>query len=215
RCATCGGQGEIRATRSTILGTVMTSRPCTSCGGSGEAPTDPCSECRGSGRTQRMRTVRVDIPAGVDDGTTLRLRGKGESGVRGGQDGDLFVGIQVTPHEIFARRGNDLVCELVVPMTQAALGAEIPVRTLDGEVTIRLPAGTQHGSVIRVRGYGVPRLDGRGTGDLLVHVGVEIPKQLKSEERELIERLAEVRGETVDPGQGGFFRRLRDSFLGE
>lgn len=215
KCSSCGGQGEIRQTRQTILGTVMTSRPCHVCGGAGESPTVPCQDCGGAGRRQRARTVRVDIPAGVDDGTTLRLRGRGEEGVRGGPDGDLFVGIHIETHDIFERRGNDLLCELVVPLTQAVLGAKISVKTFDGDVEVDLPAGTPHGTVLRLRGHGVPRLDGRGTGDLLVHVGIDVPKHLKPEERELFEKLAEIRGDRVGGSPGGLFRRLRDSILGE
>ena len=163
----------------------------------------------------RKRTVPVEIPAGVDDGTTLRMRGNGEAGVRGGADGDLFIRINVKPHEFFARRGDDLECELNVPLTQAVLGAEIPVQTLDGTETVKLSAGTQHGTVVKLRGHGVPRLDGRGRGDLLVHVTVDVPSHIKGEERELFERLADLRGEAVAGEQKGIFRRLRDSFLGE
>ena len=215
RCTNCAGLGEIRSTRNTILGTVMTSRPCPNCGGMGEAPTNPCTDCRGEGRVMRRRATTVEIPAGVDDGTTLRMRGTGEAGVRGGADGDLFIRINVRPHEFFARRGDDLECELNVPVSQAVLGAEIPVQTLDGSETVRLAAGTQHGTVVRLRGHGVPRLDGRGRGDLLVHVTVDIPDHLKSEERALFERIAELRGEAVADEQKGIFRRLRDSFLGQ
>ena len=215
RCSNCAGLGEIRSSRNTILGTVMTSRPCPVCDGVGEAPAVPCVECHGAGRFLRQRTVPVEIPAGVDDGTTLRMRGNGEAGVRGGADGDLFIRINVKPHEFFARRGDDLECELNVPLTQAVLGADIPVQTLDGTETVKLSAGTQHGTVVKLRGHGVPRLDGRGRGDLLVHVTVDIPSHIKGEERELFERLADLRGEAVAGEQKGIFRRLRDSFLGE
>ncbi|MGZ4127986.1 MAG: molecular chaperone DnaJ [Actinomycetota bacterium] len=214
RCSTCAGLGEIRATRNTILGTVMTSRPCGVCGGTGEAPAVPCTECRGEGRVHQARTVTIDVPPGVDDGTTLRMRGQGEAGVRGGADGDLFIRINVRPHELFVRRGEDLLCELSVPLSQAVLGAEIPIKTLEGEEALPVPAGTQHGAVLRMRGHGVPRLDGRGRGDLLVHVAVEIPSRLKPEERALFERLAEMRGESVTGEQKGIFRRLRDSLGG-
>jgi molecular chaperone DnaJ len=215
RCTNCAGLGEIRSSRNTILGTVMTSRPCPVCDGVGEAPTTPCTACRGAGRAMRRHTVAVEIPPGVDDGTTLRMRGYGEAGVRGGADGDLFIRLNVKPHEFFARRGDDLECELNVPLTQAVLGAEIPVQTLDGSETLNLPAGTQHGTVLKLRGFGVPRLDGRGRGDLLVHVTVDIPVHLKGEERAIFEHLAELRGEAVAGEEKGIFRRLRDSFLGE
>lgn len=215
RCGTCGGQGEIRSARQTILGNVMTSRPCHVCAGAGEAPTDPCTACGGAGRVRAARTVTVDIPAGVDDGTTLRLRGQGEAGVRGGGSGDLFVRTQVLDHDVFERDGDNLVCDLAVPLTQAVLGAEIPVSTIDGGETIQIAAGTQHGTVLRLRGHGAHRLDGRGRGDLLVHVSVEVPRKLDPEERELFEKLAAVRGETVGGGERSVFRRLRDTLLGQ
>jgi molecular chaperone DnaJ len=214
RCSRCGGQGEIRSSRNTILGTVMTSRPCTTCGGVGEAPTVPCTQCRGDGRVHNTRSVDVEIPPGVGDETTLRLRGQGEVGVRGGADGDLFVRIRVQPHDVFSRHGDDLACELPVPLTQAILGADIPVQTIDGETSIRIAPGTQHGTMLRVRGKGVPHLDGRGRGDLIVHVSVEVPEKLSAEERSLFEQLAELRHEKVMGEQRGIFRRLRDSFLG-
>jgi len=214
-CAPCAGQGEIRATRQTILGTVVTSRPCAVCDGAGEAPSSPCTTCGGAGRTRRQRSVTVDVPAGVADGMTLRLRGQGEAGVRGGASGDLYLTIAIEPHDVFTRQGDDLVCELPVPLTQAVLGAELPVATLDGERTLRVDPGTQHGTVIRLRGEGMPSLEGRGRGDLLVHVSVEVPTRLGEEERALFERLAEVRGEVVGGEQPGIFRRIRETFRGQ
>ena len=192
----------------------MSSRPCPQCAGSGDAPSVPCKECGGGGRSARTREEIVSIPGGVGDGTTLRVKGKGEGGVRGGPDGDLYVRIRVAPHEIFERDGDDLVCDLAVPLTQVVLGAEIPVPTLDGEEILRVPAGTAHGTVLRIRGRGATRLDGRGRGDLLVHVSVEIPKGLSAEQRELVEKLAEMRGESVAAAEGGLFRRLRDTLRG-
>jgi molecular chaperone DnaJ len=212
RCSRCGGQGEIRQTRNTMLGTVMTSRPCDVCAGSGEAPSVPCETCGGDGRTAERREETVDVPAGVDHGTTLRLRGRGEHGVRGGQDGDVFLTVRVRPHEIFERNGNDLECALHVPLTQAVLGAKMEVPTLDGPESLAVPAGTQHGEVLRLRGKGAARLDGRGRGDLLVHVSVAVPMQVGVEERALFEQLAKLRGEEVNGEQPGLFRRLRDTF---
>lgn len=208
RCGRCGGQGEIRATRNTILGTVMTSRPCAACDGTGEAPAVPCTACAGRGRAMREVEVTVEIPPGVQDGMTLRLRGRGEQGARGGPDGDLFVRVNVMPHEVFERDGDDLVCEVRVPLTQAILGGEIPIETLDGARALSVPAGTQHGSVLALKGLGAPRLDGRGRGDLRAHVTVEIPSRLSAEERALVEKLAALRGEAVGGvGKRGFRRR--------
>ena len=215
KCNRCGGQGEIRATRNTILGAVMTSQVCGVCAGSGEAPSVPCTTCGGDGRTVARRSIDVDIPAGVDHGMTVRVRAQGEAGVRGGGDGDLYVQVTVMPHAVFERAGDDLVCALEVPLTQAILGTEIPVATIDGEETITIPAGTQHGTVVKLRGHGVPRLNGRARGDLLVHLSVAIPDKLKPEERALFEQLARIRGEHVSGKQKGMFSRLRDSLLGQ
>jgi molecular chaperone DnaJ len=163
-----------------------------------------------------VRAATGEIPPGVADGATLRIRGKGESGVRGGADGDLYVRVDVEPHALFDRRGDDLVCALDIPLTQAVLGATIPVQTLDDDEEISVPAGTQHGTVLRLRGKGIPHLNGHGRGDLLIHVSVAIPGKLKAEERALFEKLATLRGESVNADKGkGVFRRMRDSFLGE
>lgn len=218
-CATCAGHGEVRQQRNTILGTVMTTRPCPTCGGAGESPTDPCTACRGAGRVRSKTSLTVDIPAGVDDGTTLRLRGRGEAGVRGGPDGDLFVQIGVARHDVFIRDGADLRCQLDLPLTQAVLGAEIEVPTIDGTTTVRVPAGTSHGTVLRLRGHGAGTPDGRLTGDLLVHVAIVVPKNLSHEERDLFEKIAELRnegvgGETVSGETRGLLGRLRDTILG-
>lgn len=215
RCQRCGGQGEIRATRQTILGTVVTSRPCPACGGAGEAPAVPCVDCRGAGRTARRFSHTIEVPPGVQDGMTLRLRGNGEQGARGGPDGDLFVSIAVEPHEVFERDGDDLACAMRVPVTQAILGAEMPVQTLDGIETIRIAPGTQHGTVVRIKGKGAPRLDRGGRGDLRVYLAVEVPQKLTPEERALIEQLAELRGETISPDERGIFQRLRDTLRGQ
>ncbi|HEX9711220.1 MAG TPA: molecular chaperone DnaJ [Actinomycetota bacterium] len=215
RCSRCGGTGELRATRQTILGTVMTSRACGTCGGVGEAPTVPCEACGGAGRVNASRKVDVEIPGGVGDGTSVRLRGRGEAGVRGGPDGDLFVRIHVRQHEIFERDGDHLVCDLEIPLVQAVLGAEIPLQTLDGEQTVTIPPGTHHGTVVKMRGLGATRLDGRGRGDLLVHVSVQVPQKLTAEERSLFEQLASLRGEATGGGRPvGMFRRLRDTLRG-
>lgn len=216
RCSACGGQGETRSSRQTILGTVMTARPCGACGGAGEAPAVPCTTCYGHGRRETTRTVRVDIPGGVSDGTTVRLRGEGEAGVRGGPDGDLFVQIRVERHPVFERDGDNLVCDLAIPLTQAVLGATIHVKTLDGEESITVAPGTAHGTVMRLRSRGANRLDGRGRGDLLVHLSVEIPARLEPDQRALFEQIAALRGEEVgsEPPRG-MFRKLKDTLLGQ
>jgi molecular chaperone DnaJ len=213
RCTTCAGTGQLRQQRQTMLGTVVTQRVCPSCQGAGEAPTSPCSDCGGDGRTPDTREVRIEIPAGVDDGATLRVKGRGEPGVRGGRDGDLFVRLHVAPHDVFERRGADLICELRIPVTQAVLGAEVAVDTLDGETTLSIPAGTSDGTILRMSGQGAAELQSRRRGDLLVVVRVDIPKKLSEEERALFEKIADLRGEAHSEAKG-LFARLRDSLRG-
>ena len=211
-CAQCGGSGEVRTVRQSLLGQMVTSRPCPRCGGAGEHIATPCPSCRGEGRVLDDRTLTVEVPAGVDSGITLRLTGRGMAGPRGGPPGDLYVHLEVRPDPRFERRGNDLVHELHVPLTQAALGARILLETLDDEEEIVLPPGTQTGRVIRVRGHGVPDVNGRGRGDLLVHVVVDTPTSLGPAEERLLRELAALRGEEVEPPDTGLFSKIRSAF---
>ena len=212
RCARCGGSGEIQDVSRSVFGTVMTARPCTLCEGTGEEIAAPCKECRGDGRVSRSQTVTVDIPAGVADGMELRVTAGGEEGRHGGSAGDLYVSLRVRPHPVFERRGQDLVAGLPVPMTQAALGADIEIPTLEGPERFRLDPGTESGTVIRLRGKGVPNLGRRGRGDLFVTVLVETPKPRTKEERALLEQLAQLRSENPrkDGGLIGGLRKLRE-----
>jgi len=212
RCPDCGGSGELRRVRQSILGQVVTSVTCPRCHGAGESVPTPCPECAGDGRRVEQRVLTIDVPAGVDDGATLRLAGQGPAGPRGGPAGDLYVHLQVEPDERFARRGDDLHAELRVAMTQAALGAVVSVDTLDGPEQLTVAPGTQSGTVLRLRGRGVPHVRGRGRGDLLVHVVVETPTGLDAEQRDLLRRLAELRGEAVGAGVDGLVARLRSAF---
>ncbi|MGH2784067.1 MAG: molecular chaperone DnaJ [Actinomycetota bacterium] len=211
KCATCGGAGEQRTTQRSIFGTVMSSRPCSACRGEGDVPADPCAECRGLGRMHKREQIEIAIPAGIADGQAIRLDGRGEAGNRGGPAGDLYVQVSVAPHDFFARDGDDLVCAMTIPFTAAALGAEIPVRTLEEDEPIKVPAGTQPGATLRLRGKGVPRLGGRGRGDLIIHVNVEVPAKLGGEERELLERFAKIRGERTGEVKG-ILDRIKDAF---
>ncbi len=208
RCPQCGGQGDVQEVARSIFGTVMTARPCPTCDGAGEIVPNPCSECRGEGRVRARRTLPIEVPAGVADGMDLRLPREGMAGRAGGPSGDLYVSFQVKPHPVFERRGQDLVCELSVPMTMAALGADVEILTLEGAETLRLDAGIGSGTVIRLRGKGIPNLERRGRGDLFVTVVVETPDPRSKEERALLERLAELRGEKVSTG-GRLSGRLR------
>jgi molecular chaperone DnaJ len=210
RCATCHGTGEVRRVRQSLLGQMVTAAPCPTCRGTGETIPTPCPTCRGEGRRLEERPYPIDVPAGVDDGTTLRYQGFGAAGLRGGPPGDLFVRLRVRPHERFRRRDHDLVLTLPVAMTQAALGADISVPTLEGEETVHLAPGTQSGLVLRLRGHGVPYVQARGRGDLLVEVVVEVPTNLSAEQEELLRKLAALRNEAVAaPEEGGLLSRLR------
>jgi molecular chaperone DnaJ len=211
-CAECGGTGQIRRVRQSLLGQMVTAGPCPRCGGLGQTIPSPCADCRGEGRKLEEKTYTVDIPAGVDTGSTLRLSGRGAAGPRGGGQGDLYVHVRVHPHERFRREGYDLTDVLHVSFTQAALGAHLAYETLDGTEDLVVPRGTQSGRVFRLRGRGVPHVEGRGRGDLLVEIVVDVPEDLGGDEEELLRRFAELRGEEVAPADHGFFSRIRSAF---
>ncbi|GII89963.1 molecular chaperone DnaJ [Sinosporangium siamense] len=218
-CDICHGRGEVSQVTRSFLGNVMTSRPCPQCGGYGTIIRHPCQECSGDGRVRTRRTIKVRIPAGVEDGTHIQLAGEGEVGPGGGPPGDLFLEIVEKPHEIFERRGDDLHCTVQIPMTAAALGTILTVETLDGAEEIDVRPSTQSGQVIPLYGRGVQRLNESGRGDLLIHVNVETPAKLDPQQEELLRELAKLRGEErppgkFAPGQQGFFSRLRDAFNG-
>ncbi len=211
-CRACGGAGQVRQMRRTILGQMVTSLPCGTCGGTGREILSPCHDCRGEGRVNQPTTVEVQVPAGIADGQRLRVSGRGPAAPRGGAPGDLYVLVSVRPHSRFQRHGDDLVQVLGISMTQAVLGVALRIETLDGEEDLVIPAGTQSGRVFRLRGRGVPSLRSRGRGDLLVQVEVIIPDRLSAEEAGLVRRLAELRGEEVAPKEEGFFSRIRSAF---
>ena len=212
RCSQCGGSGQVRTVRQSMLGQMVTASPCDVCGGLGEMIERPCRDCDGHGRKLERRTYSVQVPVGVDDGTTLRLSGRGAAGPRGGPHGDLYVHTRVRPHPRFHRNGSDLVHELHVPFTQAALGARLDYETLDGTEEIVIPKGTETGAVVRLRGRGVPHVRGRGRGDLLVQLVVDVPDDLSGEQEELVRRLAELRGEEVAEPSEGLLGRIRTAF---
>lgn len=211
-CPDCGGAGQVRRVRQSLLGQMVTAGPCPRCGGRGRVVLTPCDDCRGEGRRSVERTYTVEVPAGVDHGATLRLAGRGMAGPQGGPAGDLFVHVRVGSHPRFSRQGYDLVDQLTLSVAQAALGTHLRYETLDGEEDLVVPAGTQHGRVFRLKGRGVPHLEGRGRGDLLVQVAVEVPTDLSREQEELLRRFAELRTETVMPGDRKSRRRLRSAF---
>jgi molecular chaperone DnaJ len=212
QCPQCGGSGQVRRVRQSILGQMVTAGACPNCGGMGQVIEKPCVDCRGEGRQIQDKTYTVDVPAGVDTGSTLRLGGRGAAGIRGGGYGDLYVHVRVGAHPRFQRQGYDLVHELHVPFTQATLGAHLAFETLDGTEDLVVSRGTQTGRVFRLRGRGVPHVEGRGRGDLLVQIVVDTPTDLPGDQEELIRQLAEARGDDVAPADSGFFSRIRSAF---
>ena len=211
-CPQCQGAGEIRRVRQSLLGQMVTSSPCGRCNGTGRAVEQVCPTCRGEGRRTEARTYSVEVPAGVDQGSTLRLTGKGGAGPRGGATGDLYVHIRVAEHDRFERQVYDLIHQLEIPVTQAALGAVIAYETLDGSEDLVIPAGTQTGRIFRLRERGVPHVGGRGRGDLQVVILVATPTHLSKEADDLLRQLATVRGEAVASPDKGLLGKIRSAF---
>jgi molecular chaperone DnaJ len=189
-CSRCGGRGELRQVQQTMFGQVIRVAPCPECGGRGQTIETPCSECNGKRTAREKRSIRVQIPPGVESGSMLRLKGQGAS-QSGGLPGDLYVVVHIEPDRIFERMGDDILLELPISITQATLGTEIKVPTLLSKAKLKIPAGTQPDTILRLRGQGMPRARWRGNGDLLVRIKVEIPKKLKRQQRELLEQLAD------------------------
>lgn len=222
-CDTCGGRGEVQSVQRSLLGQVMTSRPCPTCRGVGEVIPDPCHQCGGDGRVRARREISVKIPAGVGDGMRVRLPAQGEVGPGGGPAGDLYVEVHEQAHDIFARDGDDLHCHLSVPMVDAALGTTVTVDAiLDGLTEITIPPGTQPGSVVTLRGHGMPHLRSGARGNLHAHIDVVVPDRLDNREADLLRELkqhrqheaAEVRSTHGNNSGGGLFSRLRETFTG-
>ncbi len=212
-CPQCGGRGEVRTVRDTMLGQMVNVSACPRCRGEGRIVEDPCEACRGDGRTQRTKRLRVTIPAGIDDGHQVRLSGEGEVGPRGGPAGSLYVAVSVAPHRVLKREGTELFYELGLSIAQAALGTRVMVPTVDGDEEVEIKAGTQPGAQIRLRGKGAPHLRRPGArGDLHVLVDVRVPTKLSPRQRELLEEFATEGGETVARGAGGgIIDRLKDA----
>lgn len=211
-CSACEGTGEIRQAQRSIFGQFVSVQPCPRCGGEGTVIVNPCDECGGEGRTRREQRIKVKIPAGVQTGNYLTLRGEGNAGPRGGPPGDLLVVIEETPHSVFERHGRDVVLAQGVSFPQAALGAEIEVPTLNGPQRLKVPAGTQSGTVLKLAGAGIPDVSGDGRGDQLVQVAVFVPTRLSEEDRLHLEALAESENLDPPPGEKGFWRRMKETF---
>lgn len=214
RCSTCGGQGEVRQVRQTFLGQMVQTSTCPTCNGRGEIISTPCKTCRASGLERKTVRKKVQIPAGVDSGTQIRLAGEGGPGINGGPNGSMFLVLDVQPHQFFKRRENDILLNLDINVAQAALGAEVEVPTLDGVEKLKIPAGTQPGKVFHLRNKGVPYLRRSGRGDQLVIVNVAVPTKLTREQRELFQKLADSLGTTVQPREKGFLDWLNEALGG-
>ncbi len=211
-CSECSGSGQVQRVRQSLLGQMVTASPCTRCGGLGEVIATPCESCRGEGRVTEDTVYKVDVPAGVDTGSTLRLTRRGAAGPRKGANGDLYVHLRVQPDERFERDGDDLVTEVPISISQAALGTSLTLETLDGDEDLVVPHGTQPGREFVLRQRGVPHLQGRGRGDLIARVRVDVPTKLSDDEVDLLTKLAQGRDERVGNGKDGIFSRIKSAF---
>jgi molecular chaperone DnaJ len=208
-CATCGGAGRVRASQ----GLFLMEHTCPTCNGRGEVIDDPCDSCQGAGRVVRERTLQVNVPPGVEEGTRIRLSGEGEAGLRGGPSGDLYIFLSLAPHGFFEREGADLYCRVPVPMCDAALGGEVEVPTLSGETAkLKISEGTQPGKQFRLKGKGMPVLRSRDFGDLYIQIDVEVPKNLTKRQRELLNEFRDSSSGGNHPEADGFFARVKDLF---
>lgn len=209
-CSTCKGRGEVRQVRQTFLGSMVQVAACPDCRGAGRVITHKCSSCNGRGYERKKLTKTIPVPAGVDNGTQIRLSGEGQPGTNGGPRGNLYIEIKVKPHKFFRRRKDDVLLDLNINIAQATLGAEVKVPTLGGDEKLIIPSGTQPGKVFKLRNKGIPHLRRGGKGDQMVIVNVDIPSRLTSEQRQLFEQLADTLGSEVLPQERGFFDILKD-----
>lgn len=212
QCPTCHGTGQVQSFVNTPIGRVSNVRVCEACHGQGTIINDPCPKCSGRGRVRRNRKITIKIPAGIDNGMQIPLRKQGEPGLRGGENGDLYIFVTVKPHKLFTRENYDLYCDVTVSFTQAALGGEIDVPTLNGMIKYNLPEGTQPGTVIRLRGQGIQNLRGAGKGDLYIKVNVEIPRKLTDKQKELLMQFDETLTGKEYEAKKSFFERVKDAF---
>jgi len=211
-CKHCHGTGQIRYSQSTPFGQFVNVRTCDMCSGEGKVITHPCEKCNGKGRVTKSSRISINIPAGINEGQTISLRGEGEPGLRGGPPGDLFVTIHIKPHPIFKREGYDVVCDVPISFAQAALGADIEIPTIDGKMTYTIPEGTQTGTVFKIRGKGIKHLRSNARGDQYIRVNVEVPVRLSQKQKELLRQFAEISGDEGLEQKKGFFNKMRDLF---
>ena len=208
-CPDCHGTGTVQVRRQTPMGVFATSSPCPKCGGKGRIIHQPCKDCRGSGMVRKKKTIQASIPAGIDNGQTISIRGQGNAGKNGGPAGDLLVTITVRPHELFRREGTSVLCDAPITFAQAVLGAELEIPTIDGKVKYDLPEGTQTGTTFRLKGKGIPALNGRGRGDQYVTVYIETPRNLNREQKEALKKFAESVGDNNYEERKKFFRKFK------
>lgn len=211
-CDKCGGTGQIRTQRSTPLGSFVSMSTCDKCGGKGTVISDPCSSCGGTGKVRKQRRIKVKIPAGVDTGNILPLRGQGDQGGNGGPSGDLYINIRVAAHEIFKRKDFDIYIDSHISFAKAAVGTEIKVPTVDGDVKYEIPSGTQPNTVFRLRGKGVPKVNGHGRGDQYVNIVVDIPKNLNQKQKDALFTYMEASGEIDESSKKSFMDKIKGSF---
>lgn len=211
-CPECNGSGYVRFTQNTMFGQMVNERPCSRCKGEGKIISEPCKECRGKGTVKRNKKLKVKIPAGVDNGSRLRVSGEGEAGAKGGPSGDLYVYLYVKPHKFFERDGTTVLCEVPINIVQATLGADIKVPTLDGQVTMKVPEGTQPGKVLRIKGKGVPSLRGGSRGDQLVRIKVVVPTKLSDKQKDALRKFADISKDNINPEEKSFMDKVKDFF---
>ena len=208
-CPDCHGTGTVQVRRQTPMGVFATSSPCPKCGGKGRIIHQPCKDCRGSGMVRKKKTIQASIPAGIDNGQTISIRGQGHAGKNGGPAGDLLITITVRPHELFRREGTSVLCEAPITFAQAVLGAELEIPTIDGKVKYELPEGTQSGTTFRLKGKGIPSINGRGRGDQYVTVYIETPRNLNKEQKEALKKFAESVGDNNYEERRKFFKKFK------
>ena len=208
-CTQCGGSGQVQQRRQTPMGVFATTTTCPKCGGRGKIIHSPCKDCNGTGQQRKRKTIQVNIPAGIDNGQTISLRGQGSAGRNGGSAGDLLITVTVRPHQLFRREGNDVLCEAPITFTQAVLGGEMEIPTIDGKVKYDIPEGTQTGTTFRLRGKGIPNLNGRGRGDQYVTVYIETPRNLNREQKEALKKFSQSLGEHNYEARKNFFSKFK------
>ena len=208
-CPECHGTGTVQVRRQTPMGVFATSSPCTRCGGKGKIIHQPCKDCHGTGAVRKRKTIQATTPAGIDNGQTISIRGQGNAGKNGGPAGDLLITITVRPHELFRREGTSVLCEAPITFAQAVLGAELEIPTIDGKVKYELPEGTQSGTTFRLKGKGIPALNGRGRGDQYVTVYIETPRNLNKEQKEALKKFAESMGDSNYEARPKFFKKFK------